>query len=202
MQLYRRLLWGVPQTIDIEDDAVRALDELPDGQLQTPDFRFRIIETPGHTVDHISLYEPMRRWLFCGDAFIGGRETSWSPEAQMFGVISSLRLLADLRPERLFPGSGTVRRVAGPDIHGKIEYLTRLCREVAKLEGAGLSVAQIASQVVVENPRLTRWTMGHFSAAHLVQACRDYNAIFAPVDFPTNFSAGSTEDAASTRRSP
>ena len=201
MQPYRRLIWGVPQAIDVENDHVRALDDLPTGQLETPDFHFRIIQTPGHTVDHISLFEPTRRWLFCGDAFIGGRETSWSTESNLFGVISSLRLMADLRPERLFPGSGTVRRVAGPDIHGKIDYLTRLCREVAKLEGAGLSVAQIASQVVEENPRLKRWTLGHFSAVNLVQACQDYNAIFASVDSPTHPSAGSTEDAPSANRS-
>ena len=176
MQLYRRLLWGTPEGVT----DVLPLDEIDD-LLCTPDFHFRVVETPGHSLDHICLYEPTLRWLFSGDAFIGGSDEAWASEFNMFGIVSSLRTIAGLRPQRLFTGSGTVYRTPLPEIHQKIRYLIGLARDVARLEGAGLSVAEIAVCLFKEEPRITFWTRGHFSAANLVEACRSYNAIFSPI---------------------
>ena len=44
-----------------------------DEWLETPRFRFRVIHTPGHSADHIALYEPNRRWLFSGDLYLAPR---------------------------------------------------------------------------------------------------------------------------------
>ncbi|KTD00737.1 hydroxyacylglutathione hydrolase (glyoxalase II) [Legionella geestiana] len=35
--------------------------------IELRDFRFQVLETPGHTATHISLLEPDKGWLFCGD---------------------------------------------------------------------------------------------------------------------------------------
>ena len=48
--------------------------ETLDDTLRTPSYTFRLVETPGHTRDPISLFEPQQRWLFSGDAFMGGHE--------------------------------------------------------------------------------------------------------------------------------
>ena len=185
MQLYRRWAWGTPEGVA----GVMALDEI-DNVISTPDFRFRAVETPGHSPDHVCLYEPTRRWVFSGDAFIGGCDEAWVSDFDMFGIVSSLRTIASLRPERLFSGSGTVRRTPQPEIHQKIRYLIGLTREVTRLEKLGLSVPEIAVCLFKEEPRITFWTRGHFSAANLIEACRSYNAIFSPfidldVDAPT-----------------
>lgn len=173
MQLYRRLLWGRPRATE----GVRSLDELANVALSTPHYSLRIIETPGHTSDHVSFFEPGRRWLFCGDAFIGGRDTSWPADVDMFSVISSLHTLASLRPSRLFPGSGHVRRVARPELHAKVNYLTHLCRQVAELDAEGLKTTAIVERLFDAEPSLTRRTFRHFSAANLIQACRSYNEL-------------------------
>ncbi len=85
----------------------------------------------------MSYFEPHRRWVFSGDAFIGGRDVAWPPDYDMFAVISSMRALASLRPERLFPGSGHVRRTPLPDLHGKITALIQLSNQVMKLDADG-----------------------------------------------------------------
>ncbi len=175
MQMYRRVVWGVPKPFA----QVHLLDEL-DNVVRTPVYSFHVIETPGHSRDHISLFEPNQRWLFCGDAFIGGRDHSWSRDADLFGVLSSLRTLASLRPERLFPGSGTVRRTPLPELHDKIGSLTRLSREVARLEASGMSADEIVIVLFKGESSFRFWTGGHFSAANLVEACRSYNALMAP----------------------
>lgn len=191
MQLYRRLAWGTPDPVE---KAV-SLDEV-ENRIETPGYSFRAVETPGHSRDHISLFEPEQRWLFSGDAYIGGEERAWTPEFDLFGVVSSLRTLATLHPERLFPGSGAVRRTPLPDIHQKIRQLTDLARDVARLEQLGLSVPEMVSYLFTEEPRLYFWTRGHFSAVHLIQACREYNALFmAGDDFDLSSSTRSADDS-------
>lgn len=179
MQWYRRLLWGMPQPVQ----GVQSLDAVED-RLQVGEFTLRVVETPGHSRDHVSYFEPRYRWLFSGDAFIGGREVAWTPETDLFALVSSLRTLASLRPERLFPGSGTVRRTPLPDLHGKICALMQLAQEVNRLDRAGYSTPQMVETLFQGEPPITKWSRGHFSAANLVEACRSYNAIFSPLDFP------------------
>jgi glyoxylase-like metal-dependent hydrolase (beta-lactamase superfamily II) len=177
MQLYRRLLWGTPAPLT----NVLTLDAA-DNQIKTPNYTFRVVETPGHTPDHITLFEPTQRWVFCGDTFSYGREDSWMPESDLFGVISSLRTLDNLRPERLFAGSGRVSRTPRPELHAKIGELIHMAREVAKLEASGLTVPAIVARLFRKEPAAHFWTLGHLSATNLVEACRSYNAIFAPVE--------------------
>lgn len=174
MQLYRRLVWGVPKAIR----QVRSLDDI-DNTLRTSAYTFRIVETPGHSRDHISLFEPTQRWLFSGDAFVGGLERSWSNDSDLFGVLGSLQTLMSLRPERLFPSSGEVRRNPRPEIAEKISSLQRLCKEVARLESAGMSVEEVVSCLFKGESSLRLWTGGHVSAANLVEACRSYNSLMA-----------------------
>ncbi len=177
MQNYRRILWGYPRPFR----NVISLDSV-NNRIKSPNFSLRVVETPGHSPDHITFFEPNQRWLFCGDAFISGRDDSWAPEYDMFGVISSLRTLASLRPERIFPGDGKVSRTPLPELHEKIGQLIRLSREVARLDAAGQTAPEMVAHLFSRESTMNFWTWGHFSALHLVEACRSYNAIFAPLD--------------------
>jgi len=177
MQPYRRVLWGRPQPFA----DVISLDDV-DNILQSPHYRLRVVETPGHTPDQITLFEPNQRWAFCGDAFSPGRDDTWTPEYDLFGVISSLRTLASLRPERLFPGNGQVSRTPLPELHEKIGQLIRLTREVARLDAAGESAAQIVNRLFSRESAMNFWTGGHYSATNLIEACRSYTAIFTLLD--------------------
>lgn len=171
-QLYRRLLWGAPK-------AVATVEPLGLG-VQTGSFSLRMIETPGHSRDHVAFFEPKQRWLFSGDAFIGGRDRAWSSEFEMFGTISSLRSLATLHPERLFPGSGHVRRTPLPELHGKIGQLLTLCRDVAHLDALRIPDEEIIRRLCGGESSMRFWTGGHFSAGNLIKACRRYNEVFDP----------------------
>ncbi len=70
--------------------------------------RFRIIHTPGHTPEQISLYEPARGWLFGGDTlFPGGYGRVDLPGSSMDETIRTLRRLLELPDDVVvFPGHG------------------------------------------------------------------------------------------------
>ena len=173
LPLYRRLVWGRPQPCGV----AQSLDRV-DNQIRTPSYTFRAIETPGHTPDHTALFEPHQRWLFSGDVFIHSQNSAWAVEADLFGVVCSLRTLADLRPERLFPSDGRISRTPLPELHGKIGHLLKLTRDVAQLDALGLAKDEIVLRLFQKEPPLYFWTAGHYSAANLIDACRSYNALF------------------------
>lgn len=172
LQLYRRLVWGTPEPVG----QVTTLEEIED-VIQTPRFNIRAVETPGHSADHVCYFEPQYRWLFSGDAFIGGRDRTWAREFDLFGVVGSLQTLASLRPDRLFPGSGNVRRVPMNDILDKINYLTQLARDVARLQEEGKTAATIAAELFPADTNMSFWTQQHFTAVNLVEACIAYNEL-------------------------
>ncbi len=191
-QFYRRLLWGktTPWLGDVT--SLAAVDD----RLQTPNFTFRVIETPGHTPDHIALFEPTQHWLFSGDTHTHGPELAWRPEADFFGVVCSLRTLASLHPERLFPSDGRISRTPLPELHGKIGELIGLAREVAQMDALGLTTEEIVLRLFRKEPPIYFWTLGHYSARHLVGACRSYNAMFMPLpEQPTNGTLSAAVDA-------
>lgn len=177
LPFYRRLVWGRPQPCRV---AV-SLDTV-DNLIRTPSYTLRAVETPGHSPDHVAFFEPRQRWLFSGDVFIHNQQNAWAAEADLFGVICSLRTLADLRPERLFPSDGRISRTPLPELHGKIGQLLQLTRDVARLDGLGLTKEEIVLRLFHKEPPLYFWTMGAYSAANLIDACRSYNALFTQLD--------------------
>lgn len=191
MQLYRRMVWGSPEPIG----QVTTLEEIED-VIHTPRFNIRAVETPGHSADHVCYFEPQYRWLFSGDAFIGGRDRTWAREFDMFGVVGSLQTLATLQPDRLFPGSGNVRRVPINDILDKINYLTQLARDVARLQDEGKSSTTIAAELFPADTNMSFWTQQHFTAVHLVEACRAYNELVPASEVANRQHQAHGEDAA------
>ena len=74
---------------------------------------FRVMETPGHTADHISLLQDGA--LFCGDAAMNGfpsrrRVTIWVEDPKQFKASWERMLSAE--PRRIYPGHG---RPFGPE---------------------------------------------------------------------------------------
>jgi glyoxylase-like metal-dependent hydrolase (beta-lactamase superfamily II) len=70
---------------------------------------WRVVGTPGHTPDHISLYQPERNILISGDAIVNMgkvRRSPWLVTSNMSQAKASAALLAGLRPRSLLTGHG------------------------------------------------------------------------------------------------
>jgi len=161
LQLYRRLFWGWPAP-----SQGQSLGQW----VETEHHRFQVLHTPGHSVDHICLYEPQHGWLFSGDAFIGGKDRAARPDYDIYSMIESLRTLADLPLKRLFPGSGTVRDNPANALRCKVRHLEDLGEQVLRLHHKGYSVPAIRSRVLGSEPHLTYLTLGHFRGRYLVES--------------------------------
>jgi glyoxylase-like metal-dependent hydrolase (beta-lactamase superfamily II) len=164
LQLYRKLFWGMPQPA-----AGKPLGE----HVTTGEHRLRVVHTPGHSPDHICLFEPRRHWLFSGDAYIGGQDRALREEYDVWQIISSLGKLAHLRPNILFTGSGSIHENATARLLEKRDYLETLARQILSLHAQGLSPRRIRKILIPREPHITYLTLGHFSAAKLIRSFLD-----------------------------
>ena len=161
LQPYRRLFWGYPAP-----SAAKSVGEV----VETARHRFQVIHTPGHSRDHICLYEREKGWLFTGDAYIGGRDKALRVDYDIYAIIDSLKKLAKLKSTRLFPASGTVRDNPREDFILKIKYLEETGERVRELHQKGLDRSQIRKEVFGRELPISYLTLGHFSGRNLVRS--------------------------------
>ncbi len=159
--LYRRVLWGWPEPSfgqPLEENVV----------IETEHYTFQVIYTPGHSPDHICLYEPQQGWLFSGDLFVGGRDRALRAGYDIWGIIASLKKIADLPARWLFPGSARVRENPADELQRKIAYLEGFGERVLELHQEGRSVNEIVRALCGGPMWIELVTLGHFSRRRLV----------------------------------
>lgn len=163
---YRKLFWGWPQP--------SAGKSLADGErIETEHYTFQVIYTPGHSPDHLCLYEPEQGWLFSGDLFVGGYDRALRKESDIWAIISSLKLVTSLPVDTLFPGSARVRQQPAEALADKIAYLEDLGGRVISLHQKGWPQKAIVWEVCGGFMQVEAITLGHFSRQHLVSSYID-----------------------------
>ena len=168
LQPYRRIFWGWPRP-----SQGTAIGEW----VETERYRFQAVHTPGHSPDHVCLFEPERGWLFSGDAYIGGKDRALREGYDIHGIIASLKKLRELAVSMIFSGSGTVRTEGEQHLEEKVEYLEELGERILSLHKNGLSAHHIRDRVLGREMPIRYVTLGHFSGLRLVES---YLAGFEP----------------------
>jgi glyoxylase-like metal-dependent hydrolase (beta-lactamase superfamily II) len=175
LQPYRRLFWGLPEPSrgkSISDGAV----------LDTEHHRFQVIYTPGHSTDHLCLYELDEGWLFTGDLYVGGHDRAARCDYDVWQSIASLKRIAALPATWLFPGSARVREHPAADLAAKIDYLETLGERVLELHRQGRSVREIVRALCGGPMWIEFVTLGHFARRWLVLSYLRMNVENSPAD--------------------
>ncbi len=163
LQPYRRVIWGWPEPSRGQP--------ISDGDvIETEHHQFDVIHTPGHSPDHVCLYEAQQGWLFTGDLFVGGRDRALRAEYDVWEIIASLKRIAALPATTLYPGSARVRDNPAQAIADKIAHLEKLGAEVLALHRQGKRVPEIVRALCGEPMLLEFVTLGHFSRRWLVMS--------------------------------
>ena len=163
LQFYRRVMWGWPEP----SEAI----PLEDGQqIETEHHTFQVIYTPGHSDDHLCLYEPQQGWLFTGDLYVGGKDRALRIDYDIWQIIDSLKRVADLPLSLLFPGSARVRENPNQAMASKITYLENMGEKVLDLHTQGQRPKEIARSLFGPAMFIEYFTFGHFSRLGLVNS--------------------------------
>jgi len=77
--------------------------------LTVEDIRLKVIDSPGHSPGHVSLFEPVSRILIAGDVISGmGTVGIFPPYGKMAEYFDSLARLQELNPHIVIPGHGPI----------------------------------------------------------------------------------------------
>lgn len=177
LQPYRRLFWGWPQPS--RGDAIGE-------RVETPRYGFQVVLTPGHSPDHICLFEPEHGWLFSGDAYVGGKDRALRQGYDIHGIIASLKKLAELPVQMIFSGSGSVRTDGAAHLREKIDYLEDLGDRIWALHREGLPDRRIGRRLLGRELPIAYLTLGHFSRLRLVRSYLARPASDEPENKPTS----------------
>ena len=161
MRLYRRFTWGIPPVSEMA-----ALDS----EIQTRNYRFLVVATPGHSDDHICLYEPNEEWLFSGDLFIDKQVKYLRDDEDIYDILDSLRKVMVLRPKKMFCGFSGIIDSAGEAIRYKIEYLENMKSDVERGLQEGLPILEIQRRLLGRGDRLGFISAGDLSKRNLISA--------------------------------
>lgn len=159
---YQEMVWGYP-----EPGAVLPLP----AELKTGRYTFEVIETPGHSADHISLLEPEKGWCFTGDLFVSEDLKMLRSDEDIDGIIASLEKLLSLPVGELtlFTSLGRIFTGGRRAITAFLDHIRDLRDRVTRLSGEDLAAPEIRDRIFGRETQLAPLTGGHFSRLNLVE---------------------------------
>ena len=133
--------------------------DLPDVMLDDGDrlsngsFEFEVLRTPGHSLGHICLYEPRKKWLFCGDhvLFKAIPHAGFHPQSgdnPLGDYINSLERLGALKANFIFPGHGPVFNSLKLRAAEILQHHAQRERDIIKAMSSGFRTAyRVATEI-------------------------------------------------------
>lgn len=156
---YRREIWG-------RRPAFQAYS-IPE-QIATDQYRFEVIDTPGHYQHHKAFLEPDQGWLFSGDLLVNLKPRSIFREENMSEMINSLGKICALDFDTVFCSHTGIFENGRNICHKKLDYLLDLRGRVRELRNKGLKDKEIADRLFPEEDKVGMVTNGDFSPYFLV----------------------------------
>jgi glyoxylase-like metal-dependent hydrolase (beta-lactamase superfamily II) len=143
---------------------------------------FAVVPTPGHTADHVCLFEPERRWLFAGDLYVDERLDAQLPDVDGPRWIASLERAAALDAAVLFDGHGLVvrgeaavrgaleaKRAFLEDVRARTAREAPFARSLPELTRRVFAVRGAADRLSRHEGRMSLLTRTDFARSHLVR---------------------------------
>ena len=135
IRFYRRAVWGRTERLRAP---LQNFDPAP----------LVLVETPGHSLDHLTVWDPERRILVSGDLFLGvkvrvAHEGDEAPRA----LVASLRRAAALEPRLLLDAHRGPVRDAAAQLRAKAAWNEEMIGEIERLAAAGVEAAEIVKRL-------------------------------------------------------
>lgn len=99
-------VWKFKRSDASEDYGDLSFLELSDGQeFDIDGMKLKVLHTPGHTTDHVILYDEGTSAVFSGDCILGEGTAVFE---DLFDYMKSLELILSLKPTVIYPGHSDV----------------------------------------------------------------------------------------------
>ena len=144
---YRREVWGHTAALR---SPLLGFDVAP----------LELVETPGHSADHLAVWDPERRILASGDLFLGvkvrvAHEEDESPRT----LVASLRRAAALEPRLLLDAHRGPVRDAAAQLRAKADWNEEQIGAIERLHAQGVEAGEIVRRLF-GGESLVGWVSG------------------------------------------
>jgi glyoxylase-like metal-dependent hydrolase (beta-lactamase superfamily II) len=136
---YELYMWGGLATVQAKPVADNFFSD---------QYQFKVISTPGHSLDHVVYLEEKEGWLFSGDMYLGSRIKYFRKDEDVLQTIASLKKIACLNFDKLFCGHNPQLKQPVRAIERKIDYLENILGEVRQCHLSGVPEKELIKRLL------------------------------------------------------
>jgi hypothetical protein len=144
--------------------------------IKTSKGNFKIIKSPGHCFNLISIFHEKKRVLFSTDAFINEKQNvifNWENANIM---METFKKLIKLNPKNIFLEDGRI--ITTSELQELLDYWNFLKEESIKLHSQGLSPRKIVKKIFGKESWLKTATGGDMSRENLIRSLLELPPLF------------------------
>ncbi|WP_427110006.1 MBL fold metallo-hydrolase [Lysinibacillus xylanilyticus] len=158
---YRQALWGERPAFNAQ----------PLGDtLQSKSATWDIIETPGHTTDHVAFYNRETGALFTGDLYIQTKTKVVLDEENIVHTLASLKKILNYDFEEVYCCHAGFLADGRAKIQEKIAYLEEMESNIRQLFDKGYSVEEMTKSIFSRDYPITKVSGEQWSSKHIITA--------------------------------
>jgi len=137
--------------------------------IETPNYRFEIIATPGHAKDMVCLLEKNNGWLFSADLWVADRIKYFMRPESMAQQIQSIQKILQYDFEVLFCSHNPQFKKGKTRLESKLAFLQDFYGTAATLYRQGYSAKAILHQMNIKENKRVKWlSNGALSSLNMV----------------------------------
>lgn len=158
LPLYRWLTWGSMTSVE--------LPPLCGSE------RLEVIPTPGHTSDHVAVFDPNSATVFGGDLFLGVKASNAHEDENPYHTLASVRRIRDLAPVRYFDSHRGLVLDPMVALSAKADWLASAIGQIEVGLDQGEPDAAIRERVLGPEALVARVSFGQMSKLNFIRAVR------------------------------
>ena len=157
--LYRKLFWGNRPAFSAKE-----IGE----QFMSRTSNWTVIETPGHTNDHLSFLNNTTGQLFTGDLFVTPKTKVVLKEESIPQIVKSIEKVLTYDFGEMYCNHMGFVKNGREALELKREYLLELCSKIQMMNDEGLSVEEINQLLFRKKYPIIRVSFGEWDSTHIV----------------------------------
>lgn len=154
--LYRWSAWGHP--------------DISRSDPEPADHPFQLIPTPGHSADHVAVYDQDARTIFLGDLFLGTKAATMLPDESPMEMVTSLKTVLALEPKVAFDSHRGLLRDPLAMLRAKADWLETTISGVRAAHQAGRPDQVIVKELLGGEERTALVSFGQLCKRNFVRA--------------------------------
>ena len=157
IRFYRQFVWGRSARLAVP---LRDFDPAP----------LQVIGAPGHTEDHVVVWNAARGIVASGDLYLGVKVRVAHPHESPGALVQSLRMVVALEPRLLLDAHRGVVRHPVPMLTAKIAWMEETIGAITALARGGCGEREIQRRVLGREPFVGWVSRGEYSKRSFVRS--------------------------------